>query len=86
MFRVQGKTPYLLPRAPDVCYAGPAMVGRERLLLPDPELSRPALALAQRFVQRWDFHAHQLDDGSYICIHEPLSVGHLFAHLQSEIT
>jgi hypothetical protein len=42
--------------------------------------------LAQRFVQRWDLHAHQLDDGSYVCVHEPLNVGHLLDHLRGEIT
>ena len=62
------------------------MASPERLLLPDVELSRPALVLAQRFVQRWDLYAHQLDDGSYICVHEPLNVGHLSAHLRGEIT
>jgi hypothetical protein len=62
------------------------MVERERLLIPDAELSRPALVLAQRFVQRWDLYAHQLDDGSYVCVHEQLNVGHLFAHLRGEIT
>jgi hypothetical protein len=45
-----------------------------------------AQVLAQRFVQRWDLHAHQLDDGSYVCVHEQLDVGHLFAHLRGEIT
>jgi hypothetical protein len=58
----------------------------ERLLLPDTELSRPALVLAQRFIQRWDLHAHQLNDGSYVCVHEPLNVGHLLDHLRGEIT
>ena len=86
MFEVQGKTPKRLPRATQVCYAGYAMVERERLLLPDTELSRPALVLAQRFVQRWDLHAHQLDDGSYVCAHEPLNVGRLLDHLRGEIT
>jgi hypothetical protein len=75
-----------LPRATRVCYAGNAMVERERLLLPDAELSRPALVLAQRFVQRWDLYAHQLDDGSYVCVHEQLNVDHLFAHLRGAIT
>jgi hypothetical protein len=42
--------------------------------------------LAQRFVQRWDLYACQLDDGSYACVHEPLNVGHLFAHPRGEIT
>ena len=54
--------------------------------LGDPELSRPALALAKRFVQRWDIYARQLDDGRYICVHEPLTVDQLFAHLRGEIT
>jgi hypothetical protein len=47
MFQVQGNTPIRLPRAPQVCYAGNAMVERERLLLPEPELSRPARMLAR---------------------------------------
>jgi hypothetical protein len=62
------------------------MVERERLLLPDAELSRPVLILAQRFVQRWGLHARQLDDGSYVCVHEQLNVGYLSAHLRGEIT
>jgi hypothetical protein len=62
------------------------MASPERLPVPDTELSRPALVLAQRFVQRWDLHAHQIDNGSYVCIHEPLNVGHLFGHLRGEIT
>jgi hypothetical protein len=62
------------------------MAAPERLQPSDQELSRPALILAQRFVQRWDLYARQLDDGRYICMHELLSVGHLFAHLRGEIT
>ena len=62
------------------------VVERERLPLPNAELSRPALVLAQRFVQRWDLYAHQLDDGSYVWVHEPLNVGHLLDHLRGEIT
>ena len=62
------------------------MASPERLLVPDTELSRPALVLAQRFVQRWDLYAHQLDDGSYVCVHEPPNVGRLLDHLQGEIT
>jgi hypothetical protein len=75
-----------LLRVPKVCYAVPAMAFPERFPVPAAELSRPALVLAQRFVQRWDLHAHQLDDGSYVCVHEHLNVGHLFAHLRGEIT
>jgi hypothetical protein len=62
------------------------MASPERLLVPDADLSRPALVLAQRFVQRWDLHARQLDDGSYVCVHEQLNVGHLLDHLRGEIT
>jgi len=62
------------------------MVERERLLPPEAELSRPALVLAQRFVQRWDLHVRQLVDGSYVCVHEQLNVDHLFDHLRGEIT
>jgi hypothetical protein len=35
---------------------------------------------------RQDRRARQLDDGSYVCIHEPLNVGHLLDHLRGEIT
>jgi hypothetical protein len=62
------------------------MASPERSPVPDTELSRPALVLAQRFVQRWDLCAHQLDDGGYACVHEPLNVGHLLDHLRGEIT
>ena len=54
--------------------------------LPDEELARPAAVLAQRFIQRWDVHAKQLEDGRYVCIHEQLNVSHLYAHLRGEIT
>jgi len=77
---------FRLQPAPRACYADPAMASPERLLVPETELSRPALVLAQRFVQRWDLYAHQLDDGSYVCVHEPLNVGHLLDHLRGEIT
>ena len=69
-----------------MCYAGSEMALPERLPVPDTELARPALVLAQRFVQRWDLHVHQLDDGSYVCVHESMNVGHLLDHLRDEIT
>lgn len=53
---------------------------------PEDELARPAGILAQRFVQRWDAYPRQLEDGRYFCIHEQLTVAHLYAHLQGEIT
>lgn len=54
--------------------------------LPEEELARPAAVLAQRFIQRWDVHAKQLEDGRYVCVREPLNVSHLYAHLRGEIT
>ncbi len=54
--------------------------------LPDEELTRPAAVLAKRFIQRWDLYSVQLDDGRYICVHEPLSASHLYAHLRGEVT
>ena len=62
------------------------MAVHERLSLPDSELSLPALVLAQRFVQRWDLHSRQLDDGRYICVHKQLNTGHLLEHLRGKIT
>ncbi len=61
-------------------------MGEREKPLSEYELSRPAMILAKRFVQRWDIYARQLDDGRYICVHEPLNVEHLFAHLRGEIT
>ena len=58
----------------------------ERPLLRDEELSRPALVLAKRFVQRWDLYARQLDDGRFVCVHELLGVDLLFDHLRGRIT
>jgi hypothetical protein len=46
----------------------------------------PNLALANRFIQRWDIHSRQLDDGRYICFHEPLTMDHILAHLLGDIT
>jgi hypothetical protein len=65
---------------------GLALMRAERLLPSDRELSRPALVLAQQFVQRWDLYARQLDDGRYICVHELLNVSHLSSHLRGEMT
>jgi len=62
------------------------MSRHERLQIPDAELSRPAMALAQRFVQRWDLYARQLDDGRYICVHGHLGVDQIFKHLRGETT
>ena len=62
------------------------MARYERLQVPSSELSRSALMLAQRFVQRWDLYPRQLDDGRYICVHELLNAGHLLSHLRGEIT
>ena len=69
-----------------VCYAQPEMPSPEHPSPPDIELSRPALILAQHFVQRWDLHGRQLDNGSYICVHESLNVALLFRHLRGEVT
>ena len=62
------------------------MVRHERVQISNEEMSRPALVLAQQFIQRWDLHPRQLDDGRYLCVREPLNAGHLFSHLLGEIT
>ena len=50
------------------------------------ELEQLATSLSTIFIQRRDLYARQLDDGSYVCIHEPLRNKHLIAHLHGEIT
>jgi hypothetical protein len=52
----------------------------------DKELSPLAEILARRFINRWDMYPKQLDDGTYVTIHEPLHVGLLLSHLRGEIT
>jgi hypothetical protein len=58
----------------------------ERAPLPDVELAQPALTLAQRFIQRWDLYARQLNDGRYLCVHETLGVEQLYRHLRGTLT
>jgi hypothetical protein len=50
------------------------------------ELEPLAAGMAKAFINRWDIHARQMDDGSYVCIHKPLQISHLVAHLKGEIT
>ena len=50
------------------------------------ELAQYAEDLGSRFIQRWDVHAKQLDDGSYVMVREALRQEHLVAHLQGEMT
>ena len=41
--------------------------------------------LARRFVQPWDLHVRQPNDGRYIYVGEHLNVEHLFSHLRGDI-
>lgn len=50
------------------------------------EIEPLADGLAKTFIQRWDLYARQMNDGSYICVREPLQRKHLLAHLRGEIT
>jgi hypothetical protein len=49
-------------------------------------LFRQVVILRKRFVQRCDLYARQLDNGSYVCVREPLSLTHLLAHMKGQIT
>jgi hypothetical protein len=42
--------------------------------------------LADRFIQQLDVRAEQFDDGSYLCIREPLTRQHLATHIRRDIT
>jgi len=61
-------------------------VERKERCMPDEELRRSADILAERFVQRWDHYAIQLEDGRYVCNHRALNTGHIYSHLRGEIT
>jgi len=50
------------------------------------ELEPLAAGLANTFINRWDIHARQMADGSYVCVHQPLVSSHLVSHLRGEIT
>jgi hypothetical protein len=54
--------------------------------IPNRELYPLANQLAKTFIQRRDLYARQLEDGSYVCIRQPLKDWHLVAHLKGEIT
>jgi hypothetical protein len=61
------------------------MVGKEQQ--PNPEqLGNLARILDDVFIQRHDLYARQLDNGRYVCVHEPLTQAHLEAHLRGNIT
>ena len=42
--------------------------------------------LSRQFIQRWDIHARQLEDGRYICVRQPFKTGLMYLHLRGDIT
>ncbi|MBA3530308.1 MAG: hypothetical protein H0T73_00105, partial [Ardenticatenales bacterium] len=42
--------------------------------------------LATCFIQRWDLYSFQRPDGRYTCVHRPLPIKHIEAHLRGEMT
>lgn len=50
------------------------------------ELEPLATSLEATFIQRWDVYPRQREDGSYVCVYQPLKDHHLLAHLEGEIT
>src|SRR5689334_22680592 len=62
------------------------MLDPERLFPSSLEHSQSAVDLAHRFMQRWDLYAQQLEDGRYICVHEPLTLDRIQSHLDGNIT
>lgn len=70
-----------------VAYATLSVNMRSKEYLPSQEeLTEPAVILAQTFIQRWDLYARQLDDGHYVCVHEPLTHDRIEAHLNGNLT
>jgi len=67
-------------------YAGQDMLSPEQQLVQLGEYRKHAKDLAKSFIQRWDIHARQIEDGRYICIHKPLRNKHLISHLRGKIT
>ena len=52
----------------------------------DEELRPLAEILSQQFIHRFDMYPKQLDDGSYVTMHEPLQEQLLYDHLRGDIT
>lgn len=50
------------------------------------EIWEIAERLSQRFIQRRDIYARQLDDGRYVCVHQPFKTGLMYRHLRGELT
>jgi len=50
------------------------------------ELWPLAEIVAEQFINRWDLYPKQLDDGSYVTIHETLQEDLLLSHLRGEVT
>jgi hypothetical protein len=42
--------------------------------------------LSLQFIQRWDIHARQLEDGRYICVPQPFRMSLMYLHLRGDIT
>jgi hypothetical protein len=62
------------------------MASVEQIPHKQPEFTRSTVDFGRHFVQRWDLYAQQLDNGRYICIHEPLHPEQILSHLAGEIT
>lgn len=50
------------------------------------EIWEIAERLSQRFIQRRDIYARQLDDGRYVCVHQSFKTGLMYRHLRGELT
>jgi len=67
-------------------YADSTMSEREHQPNLADEYLQPAFDLSERFIQRWDIQARQLENGRYISIRKPLETQHLVSHLKGDIT
>jgi len=67
-------------------YADNTMSEREHNPNLADEYLQPAFDLSERFIQRWDIQARQLENGRYICLRKPLETQHLISHLKGDIT
>lgn len=67
-----------------LCY--PAFMTHHHERPPKAEVESLARLLGQTFIQRRDMYPHQLEDGSYITVHQPLLEQNLTAHLRGDLT
>jgi hypothetical protein len=63
-----------------------APLGEKRSEVVPEEWREPLQSYAELFVNRWDMHAIQKRDGSYVCVRQPLTHELLWRHVLGQVS